>query len=185
MPPTQTIGVKLMKNGLRIASLLVLVLVLGSAAYAVAAANQTKRPFKARSFEVVTQEGVLEGSDCPAFEVLSEGSGSGTHIGDFRVVRRHCFTPPDHPAFTGKVIHDGTYEITADNGDKLWGTYSGQLQPTEFGEQGPIRGIITSPSTIDGGSGRFAGAQGEYLAVGDYDLVAEQGSFIFKGWISY
>jgi len=174
-----------MKNGLRIVSFLVFVLVLGSAAYAVAAANQTRRPFKARSFELVTQEGVLEGSACPAFEVLSEGSGSGTHIGDFSVVRRHCFTPPDHPAFTGKVIHDGTYEITTANGDKLWGTYSGELQPTEFGEQGPIRGIITSPSTIDGGSGRFAGAQGEYLAVGDYDLVAEQGSFKFKGWISY
>ena len=174
-----------MKNGLRIVSLLVLVIVLGSAVYAVAAANQTKRPFKARSFEVVTQEGILDGSDCPAFEVISEGSGSGTHIGDFSVVRRHCFTPPDHPAFAGEVIHDGTYEITADNGDKLWGTYSGTLQPTEFGEQGPTRGIITSPSTIDGGTGRFAGAQGEYLAVGDYDLVADQGKFKFNGWITY
>lgn len=174
-----------MKHSLRIISTLVLVVVLGSAVYAVAAANQTERPFKARSFEVVTQEGVLEGSECPAFEVISEGSGTGTHIGNFRVARRHCFTPPDHPAFAGEVIHDGKYEITADNGDKLWGTYSGELQPTEFGEQGPIRGIITSPSTIDGGTGRFAGAQGEYLAIGDYDLVAEQGSFILKGWISY
>ena len=87
-------------------------------------------------------------------------------------------------AFAGQVIHDGVYEITAANGDKLWGVYSGALQPTEFGDHGPIRGIITSPSTIDGGTGRFAGAQGEYLAVGDYDLVADQGSFKFTGWIS-
>jgi len=156
--------------------------VLGIAAYTVAAGNQ-QRPFKAQSFEVVTSEGVIEGSECPAFEVNSEGSGTGTHIGDFTLVRRHCFTPPDHPAFAGDVIHDGSYEIIAANGDKLWGTYSGAFQPTEFGNQGPIRGIITSPSTIDGGTGRFAGAIGEYQAVGDYDLVAEQGDFTFDGWI--
>lgn len=155
---------------------------LGIAAYTVAAGNQ-QRPFKAQSFEVVTSEGVIEGSECPAFEVNSEGSGTGTHIGDFTLVRRHCFTPPDHPAFAGDVIHDGSYEIIAANGDKLWGTYSGAFQPTEFGNQGPIRGIITSPSTIDGGTGRFAGAIGEYQAVGDYDLVAEQGDFTFDGWI--
>lgn len=152
---------------------------------AAAAGSNLQRPFKAHSFEVVTSEGMIEGSDCPVFEVNSQGSGTGTHIGQFTVVRRHCFTPPGHPAFTGEVIHDGVYEITAANGDKLWGTYSGELQPTEFGDQGPIRGIITAPSTIEGGTGRFAGAQGEYLAVGDYDLVAEQGAFKFVGWISY
>jgi hypothetical protein len=177
--------VKIVKNRLRMVSLLIVIVVLGVAAYAVAAASQPQRPFKARSFEVVTQEAILDGSECPVYAVNSVGSGTGTHLGDFTVVRRHCFTPPDHPAFAGQVIHDGTYEITAANGDKLWGTYSGALQPTEFGEQGPIRGIITSPSTIDGGTGRFAGAVGEYLAVGDYDLVADQGSFKFSGWISY
>jgi hypothetical protein len=175
----------MMKHGFRIAGLLVLIVLLGAAVYAVGAASRSKRPFKAQSFETVTSEGVLEGSACPAFEVNSSGSGTGTHIGQFTVVRRHCFTPPDHPAFKGQVIHDGTYEITSANGDKLWGTYSGELQPTEFGDQGPIRGVITSPSTIDGGTGRFAGAQGEYQAIGDYDLVAEEGSFEFEGWISY
>lgn len=175
-----------MKHSLRNAGILALIVFLALMNFGAAAAGSSpQRPFKAQSFEVVTSEGVFEGSACPAFEVNSSGSGTGTHIGRFTVVRRHCFTPPGHPAFTGAVIHDGTYEITAANGDKLWGTYSGELQPTEFGAQGPIRGIITSPSTIDGGTGRFAGAQGEYLAVGDYDLVAEQGAFKFDGWISY
>lgn len=174
-----------MKLSFRLVGLFVLVIVLGSAAFAAKAANQKGLPFKARSFEVVTQEGILEGSKCPAFEVIAEGSGTGTHIGDFTVIRRHCFTPPDHPAFTGEVIHDGKYEITAANGDKLWGTYSGQLQPTEFGEQGPTRGIITAPSTIDGGTGVFAGAQGKFKAVGDYDLIRDQGTFKYYGWISY
>jgi hypothetical protein len=175
-----------MNRSLRITGILVLIVVLGLAIYGIAAANSNQQlPFKAQSFEFVTSEGVVEGSDCPVFEVNSEGSGTGTHIGDFTVVRKHCFTPPDHPAFTGEVIHDGTYEITAANGDKLWGTYSGELQPTEFDDQGPIRGVITSPSTIDGGTGRFAGAHGEFQAVGDYDLVADEGDFEFEGWISY
>ena len=82
-------------------------------------------------------------------------------------------------------MHDGTYTITAANGDTIWGTYSGGLQPTEFGAEGPIRGIITSPTTIDGGTGRFTNAQGEYLTVGDYDLVADEGDFEMEGWISY
>lgn len=102
---------------------------------------------------MITSEDVIEGSDCPAFEVSSEGRGTGTHIGDFTLVRRHCFTPTNHPAFAGEVIHDGAYEITTANGEKLCGTYSGGLQPTEFGDQGPIRGVITSPSTIEGGTG--------------------------------
>lgn len=175
-----------MKHSLCNAAILALIVLLATTTFSAAAASSNpQRPFKAQSFEVVTSEGIIEGSACPVFEVNSLGSGTGAHIGQFTVVRRHCFTPPGHPAFTGEVIHDGTYEITAANGDKFWGTYSGELQPTEFGDQGPIRGIITSPSTIDGGTGRFAGAQGEYLAVGDYDLVAEQGAFEFDGWISY
>lgn len=175
-----------MKRMVRFVGVVVLAAVMGLAVYGFAAADgNQQRPFKAKSFEVVTSEGILPGSACPAFEVNSAGSGVSTHLGNFTIIRRHCFTPPDHPAFAGQVIHDGVYEITAANGDKLWGAYSGALQPTEFGDQGPIRGIITSPSTIDGGTGRFAGAQGEYLAVGDYDLVADQGSFKFTGWISY
>jgi hypothetical protein len=169
----------------RTAGLVVIVMVIVAlivAVYAVAGEGR-QLPFKATSYEVVTSEGILDGSPCPAFEVHAEGSGTGTHLGRFTVARRHCFTPPDHPAFAGEVIHDGTYTITAANGDTLWGTYTGQLEPTEFGESGPVRGIITSPSTIDGGTGRFDGAQGEFLAMGDYDLVADAGDFQSDGWI--
>lgn len=45
--------------------------------------------------------------------------------------------------------------------------------------------IITSLSTIDGGTGRFADAQGEYMATADYNLVTDEGDFEFEGWISY
>lgn len=151
------------------------------------AAGDQQRPFKAASSEWVTEEGFIEGSDCPVFTVLSAGSGEATHLGKFTVVRQHCFTPPDHPAFDPAVgpMHDGWYEITAANGDTIFGTYSGMLEPTEFGPEGPTKGIITSPTTIDGGTGRFANAQGEYLTVGDYDLVADEGDFDMEGWISY
>jgi hypothetical protein len=57
--------------------------------------------------------------------------------------------------------------------------------PTEFAEQGnPIRGLITSPFTIEGGTGRFADATGQGTATGDYDLVADEGDFSSVGTIS-
>lgn len=165
--------------GLAILALAMAGLVHGSAQ----AAPDGPLPFKASSYEVVSSEG--PSPTCPAFEVHSEGSGEGAHLGRFTVARFHCFTPPGHPAFTGTVIHDGRYTITAANGDQIWGSYSGELLPTAFDENGmPIRGTITSPSTIDGGAGRFANARGSYLAIGDYDLVADAGAFTFDGWIS-
>lgn len=150
-----------------------------------ATGKDQQRPFKGKSHGVVTAEGFIEGSECPFMDVFTEGSGIINHMGRVTIERHHCFTPPDHPEFNGSVIHDGSYEMTAVNGDKIWGTYSGELQPTEFGEDGPIRGIITAPSTIDGGTGRFANAQGHYLTTGDYDLIADEGDFIFLGWIDY
>jgi hypothetical protein len=175
-----------MKHSLFIIGAVILVAVMGFGIYSFAAADSdTQLPFMAQSFEYVTSEGILEGSDCPVFTVISVGNGTGTHLGNFTLVRQHCFTPPGHPAFTGKVIHDGSYEITSANGDKIWGSYSGELQPSEYGDYGPIRGVIISPSTIDGGTGSFANAQGDFMALGDYDLVADEGEFEFSGWISY
>jgi hypothetical protein len=173
-----------MHRHVRLIGLVLFAVALATLVYGTALAESDgPRPFKASSYEVVTAE--RPSSICPAFEVHSEGSGEGTHLGRFTVQRFHCFTPPGHPAFTGAVIHDGRYTITAANGDQLWGSYSGSLAPTAFDANGmPIRGIITSPSTIEGGTGRFVNAQGDYLAVGDYDLVAEAGSFTFDGWIS-
>lgn len=115
------------------------------------AKSDVRRPVKVQSFEVVTSEVIIEGSDGPAFETNSEGSGTGTHIGNFTLVRRHCFTPPDHPAYAGDVIHNGAWKNTTANGDTLRGT--------------------------------CAGAQGQYLAAGDYDLLAEQGDFPFDSGI--
>ena len=104
-----------MKRIVRLVGVVLLAAVMGLAVYGFAAAGGDQpRPFKAQSFEVVTSEGILPGSTCPAFEVNSTGNGTGTHLGNFTIVRRHCFTPPDHPAFAGQVIHDGVYEISKD-----------------------------------------------------------------------
>ena len=160
--------------------------VLAAVAIGIAAASRERqRSFNATSFEWVVNEGKLPGADCPAAAVNIAGEGTSDLLGEFTIVRRHCFTPPDHPAFEGEVMHDGQYEITAANGDKIWGSYAGELQPTEFGAEGPVRGIITSPTTVDGGTGRYKGASGEHTAVGDYDLVADEGEFTLDGWISY
>ena len=167
-----------MKLSKRLLGILLLAGVLAATIYSLAVASPDKQlPFKGSSFEYVIEKGNLDGSDCPADTVIISGSGTATYLGAFTIVRRHCFTMTAN----GPLMHDGAYEITAANGDRLWGTYEGTMELTEFDGGVPVRGTITSPSTIDGGTGRFAGAHGEYLAVGDYNLQTDEGDFVFDG----
>src|SRR5919198_1047230 len=52
------------------------------------------------------------------------GSGHATHLGDFTTHYRECFVPA-----TGAVT-DGSFTLTASNGDTIFGTYGGQVLPT-------------------------------------------------------
>lgn len=150
-----------------------------------ACSGNSEQSFSASSFEKVVSEATIEGPDCPADVVYVEGSGESDLLGEFSVVRRHCFTMPDHPDFKGEVIHDGVYEFTGSNGDKIWGTYTGEMTFTEFGNTGPVRGTLSGQSTIEGGSGQFENAKGEFTDTADYDVLADEGEFVFEGTISY
>lgn len=82
---------------------------------------------------------------------VGEGSGHGTLLGQFRVVRMdHCSidlttTPPT-------IDGNGDFELQAADGSTIHGTYVFLLLPLEAG------GLATL--TIEDGTGRFGGAEG-------------------------
>ncbi len=159
-----------------VALVLTLVLVLNNAA---SANEPVERPFKMTEYGYVTDEGPDVG-DCAVVTVEASGEGNATHMGLVSITRTHCFDFEHDPP-----IYDGEWEAVAANGDKIWGTYSGVLVPTEFGDNGPIRGTITAPFTIDGGTGHFEGATGGGITTSDYDMVADEGEFVSEGTIVY
>ena len=136
--------------------------------------------FRMSTYEVVTAQS--SSATCPFEHVEVEGAGTATHLGRLTVTRNHCFSPTNDPP-----IYNGWWEAVAANGDKIWGTYEGSLVPTAFDDNGnPIRGIITSPFTIDGGSGRFDRATGAGTTVAEeYDLITNEAGFEAEGWIEY
>jgi len=161
------------------AALVVVALISVGAEQPVQAAGPDERLFGMRSYEVATSEGPSD--ECPFVQTIVEGSGNASHLGKVTVTRTHCFDPDNDPSIT-----DGRWEAVATNGDRVWGSYFGSLVPTDFDDEGnPVRGDITSPYTLEGGTGRFEGATGEGVITGDFDLVAEEGTFLTEGWIWY
>lgn len=146
-----------------------------------AAAEAKRLPYSAGGPESVLQEAPHPDCGPGKLKVDVEGSGQGTHIGRYTIVRRHCFD------LATASITDGYFEQTAANGDRLWGTYYGTPGGVlEFDENGnPLVVIINSPWTITGGTGRFAGARGEGDTEGSLNVVTKEGNFSMKGWISY
>jgi hypothetical protein len=93
------------------------------------------------------------------------GSGHATQLGNFTTHYRECFVPA-----TGAVT-DGSFTLTAANGDTIFGTYRGQVSPT--GDSTVF--AYDDPGVITGGTGRFARASGVVdtggvvnLATGEY-----------------
>ena len=93
------------------------------------------------------------------------GTGHATQLGTYSSHFRECFDPA-----TGAVT-DGSFTLTAANGDTVFGTHSGQVSPTAD----PSVIVYDDPGVITGGTGRFAGASGSVtqsgvanLATGEY-----------------
>jgi hypothetical protein len=116
----------------------------------------------------------LNGSEAGTFRMLGPcetgglalevtGTGHATFIGRYTGRYRECFDPA-----TGAVTA-GSFTLTAENGDTLYGTYAGQAVPSGTNVSYDDPGVIT------GGTGRFAGASGiantagvANLATGEY-----------------
>jgi hypothetical protein len=87
----------------------------------------------------------LEGTCAPGIVPVDiNGTGTATLVGRYAYHADECFDPA-----TGTVT--GAFTVTAANGDIIFGTYSG----TCSGD------TCTETAVVDGGTGRFAGAQGQ------------------------
>jgi hypothetical protein len=88
------------------------------------------------------------------------GVGEATHLGRFTWASVEFV---DFSGFPPQVAVQGTFTMTAANGDQLYGTYSTIGIPDEAGDL-----VIHGSYQFAGGTGRFAAATGS----GDLDAVA-------------
>ena len=136
-------------------------LVLPALALPMQAAADAKLPFKG------SETGTFRMLACETGGVIVDvtGTGHATQLGKYSAHYHECLDPA-----TGAVT-DGTFTLRAANGDKVFGTYSGQAVPTDD----PNVVHFEDPGAITGGTGRFAGAGGTItqsglanLATGEY-----------------
>ena len=120
------------------------------------AAASPRVPFKASdsgSAEVV-------GSSGDVIRTKDVGVGHGTHVGRYTLLGAETIN-----VVTG-AITEGSFTLTAANGDTLSGTYSGEALPGLTGY------TVTGPVT--GGTGRFAGVSGSLRFDGVFDPATLQ-----------
>jgi hypothetical protein len=126
-------------------SALLLVLLLTSTVFAAPAAAKVGVPFK----------GSLQALEIGGPDVTASGSGNATHLGRFT----YSYTVTISPTGSmGEAVGILFYHFVAANGDSLFSTGEGTGGPTEV----PNTFRIVETHTITGGTGRFAGATGNF-----------------------
>ncbi len=111
-----------------------------------AATTEEELPFKGTLKAVETYELVF-----PNLFVHGDGSGNATHLGRYSV---------QYDVSVDLLSGGGpaSIQMVAANGDAIFATGIGQGNPTET----PDVSMIVETYTITGGSGRFAGASGNF-----------------------
>ncbi len=108
----------------------------------------------------------------PSVKVDVEASGKATHLGKFTLDIPHVVNRANSTAV-------GSYEFTAANGDTLTADFTGQASPTAT----PGVLYIEETATITGGTGRFAGATGNFTVERLFDTIAGTTAGSFEGTI--
>lgn len=133
--------------------ILIAVILVFSATFSIVSARVLREkysvPFKAnaRAYAVAV-------SPPPILEIYISGSGHATHMGNVSICQHHFVD------VISMTFYGGTFVWTAANGDTIEGGYYGSMVPTSVGFE--IHGYFT----IDGGTGRFEGAEGGGIASG-------------------
>ena len=125
-------------------------------------------------FKGSLQGDVVHTPVAPTIDAVSiTGTGQATHLGEYTVTVPHLVDRTARSA-------EGTYEFTAANGDILRAYFVGHATPTA------TAGVLSvvEIATITGGTGRFAGATGEFTTVRIYDSIAGTTTGSFEGTIS-
>jgi hypothetical protein len=108
----------------------------------------------------------------PVVLVDIEAEGVATHLGRFTLDVPHIVDPVTRMGV-------GFYNFTAANGDTLTAHFTGQATP-----MGTNYLYIKEAATITGGTGRFAGANGNFIAHRLFDTVEGTTVGFFDGTIS-
>jgi hypothetical protein len=124
-------------------------------------------PFRGRLQGTVT----LDFTGFPMVDVFIAATGQATQLGQFTLEIPHVV---DFQAATG----EGTFAFTAANGDTVTATFAGQADTSA-----PIF-VIREVATITGGTGRFVGATGAFIADRLNDTTTNTTSGSFEGTIS-
>jgi hypothetical protein len=148
------------------ASLALAIVVVGLAD-SVAAGEQV--PFKGILAGDVTHTSI----DATHDQVDIDSTGNATRLGRFTLDVPHVVDRTTRRAV-------GSYQFTAANGDTVYAEFTGVAMPTG------IAGVlyIEETATITGGTGRFAGATGSFVAERWYDTAAGTTVGSFEGTIS-
>ena len=101
-----------------------------------------------------------------------DGTGNATHVGAYAYHADECFNG-------ATLLFDGSFTITAANGDTIVGTYSGSVPSIDF----PVA-VYEQGAEITGGTGRFAGATGEFDVSGLANLATGAYSQALSGVVS-
>ncbi|MGH2728387.1 MAG: hypothetical protein ACRDKS_15570 [Actinomycetota bacterium] len=101
-------------------------------------------------------------------------TGKSSHLGKYSLVAQESIH------LETLAVSEGSFTLTAANGDTISGTYAGRGTPD--GEPGVIAFRASGPVT--GGTGRFAGATGELTFTGVADLPAGELSQSVSGTLS-
>ena len=152
----------------RLRTSLIAVAIVFSLAGPVAAAEEV--PFKGSLDAVVT----ITPLDPPVASVLIEGTGNATQLGRFTIEVNALVNQA-----TRTGIGLGTIVFTAANGDTLTAEGSGQATLVAPGVLS-----IVEPTTITGGTGRFAGATGSFVVERTFFVAAGVTTGSFAGTIS-
>jgi len=138
-------------------------------------AGPTSVPLK---MSAVKQEQAGYTPNCPSkFGGTTTGTGKSTHLGKISFTASDCITPMEnHYTFKGKLT------ITAANGDKITGDYSGSLVPLNTP---PMYSLSDAKFEITGGTGRFSNASGSADLQGSQNLQTGKGKIEADGTISY
>jgi hypothetical protein len=128
--------------------------------------------------EQVPFHGKLEGDVTrtvvpPLVLVEIDAAGTATQLGHFALDIPHIVDTTTRTAV-------GSYQFTAANGDTLYAEFTGLATPTDT----PGVLYIEEIATITGGTGRFAGATGSFVAERWYDTIAGTTVGYFEGTIS-
>jgi hypothetical protein len=90
--------------------------------------------------------------------------GTATHLGETVMVADHCSYYPEGGLPVGEY-GEGEFQLTADNGDILIGTYTNGVSTSPP----PIIGFMEDSAFQNGGTGRFTFASGNAVDIGSFN----------------